>query len=78
MPIEIMRLAFGLLILVFHRQIADYVLARERELVILFRQRGVPLPAAPSTETGRNIYFFIATFVVVYELVRIGLLLGGS
>jgi hypothetical protein len=76
MAIELTRLAFGLLVLLFHRQIADYILERERQLVTLFRQRGVPLPAAPTTEIGRDIYFIIGTFVVVYELVRIWLMMN--
>ncbi|MFB3917879.1 MAG: hypothetical protein ACE14M_14190 [Terriglobales bacterium] len=76
MAIELSRLAFGLLLLLFHRQVADYILERERQLVILFRQRGVPLPAAPTTEVGRNIYFFIAAFIVLYQVARIWLILG--
>jgi hypothetical protein len=71
MAIELTRLAFGLLILIFHRPIADYILEQERSLVVLFRQWGVPLPASPGTETVRNIYFVLGTFVVVYELARI-------
>jgi hypothetical protein len=71
MAIELTRLAFGLLLLIFHRPIADYILEQERSLVVLFRQRGVPLPASPGNETVRNIYFVLGTFVVVYELARI-------
>ena len=76
MAIEFTRLAFGLLVLLFHRQIADYVLERERQLVVMFRERGVPLPATPTTETGRNIYFIIGTFIAVFELVRIWLMMN--
>ncbi len=75
MAIEFTRLGIGLFILLFHRQIADYILEQERSLVVLFRQRGVPLPAAPSTETGRNIYFGLGAFVVLYEMARIWLAL---
>ena len=75
MSIELARLAFGLLILVFHRQIADYIRQREDALVILFRQRGVSLPASPGAETVRTIYFILGTFVVLYQLTRIWLVL---
>jgi hypothetical protein len=75
MFVELTRLACGLLILTFHRQIADWIMGHERALVLLFRQRGVPVPAAPTTEMGRNIYFLVGTFVVLYEIVRIWLLL---
>jgi hypothetical protein len=75
MSIELTRMGIGLLILLFHRQIADYILEQERWLVVMFRQRGVPLPAVPSPETGRNIYFGIGTFVVLYQMCRIWLTL---
>ena len=78
MAIELARMGLGLLILLFHRQIADYILEQERSLVVLFRQRGVPLPAAPSTATGRNIYFCLGAFVVLYQIARIWLALHSS
>jgi hypothetical protein len=76
MAIELTRLAVGLLLLFFHRPIADYILVQERALVVLFRQRGVPLPITPGTETVRNIYFILGTFVVLYQLARIWLTLN--
>jgi len=71
MSVEITRLLLGLLIALFHRPIADYILEHERSLVIMFRQRGLAFPATPSTETVRNVYFFIGIFVAVFEIVRI-------
>ncbi|MGC2109309.1 MAG: hypothetical protein WA655_07310 [Candidatus Korobacteraceae bacterium] len=71
MPLEIARLLFGLVITALHRRIADFINERERSLVLAFRQRGVPLPAALSTETARNLYFGIGIFIVVVELLRI-------
>ncbi len=44
---------------------------RERSLVLTFRERGVPLPAAMATETARNLYFGVGIFVVLVELLRI-------
>lgn len=73
MAIELTRLAFGLLLLTFHRPIADYIRAREHALVIMFRQRGVLLPTSLGTETVRNIYFLLGVFVVLYQLTRIWL-----
>ena len=75
--LEFTRLAVGLLIAYFHRQIADFILERERSLVVMFRSRGLPIPAAPTTETGRNIYFILGIFVAFFELVRIWLALRG-
>lgn len=71
MPLEIARLLFGLMIAACHRQIADFILERERSLVLVFRQRGLPLPAAMSVATARNLYFGIGIFVVLVELLRI-------
>jgi hypothetical protein len=71
MAIELTKLALGLLILLFHRPIADFVLEQDRLLIVLFRQRGILLPATPAAETARNIYFGLGTFVAVYQLVHI-------
>jgi hypothetical protein len=76
--IEFIRLTLGLAMAYFHRQIADYILEQERSLVLIFRSRGVPIPAAPSPETSRTIYFLIGMFVVLFELVRIWLALQGK
>ena len=71
MPLEFARLLLGLLIAGLHRRIADFITERERSLVLAFRQRGVPLPPALSTEVARNLYFGIGIFVVVVEMLRI-------
>jgi hypothetical protein len=71
MAIEIARLCLGLLIIAFHKRIADFVIERERSLVISFRSRGMPLPAALNTGTARNLYFGIGMFIVVVEWLRI-------
>ncbi len=71
MPLEIARLLLGLVIAACHRRIADFILERERSLVLSFRQRGVPLPAVLSTETAHNLYFGVGIFIVLVELLRI-------
>lgn len=71
MPLEIARLLLGLLVTALHRRIADFVLDRERSLVLNFRQRGLLLPLALSTETAHNLYFGIGIFIVLVELLRI-------
>ncbi len=72
---EISRLLLGLLIAFFHRPFADFMLRQERVLVVMFRQRGVPYPATPTTETTRNFYFGIGIALAMYELVRIWMML---
>jgi hypothetical protein len=71
MAIEIARLVLGLLIAAFHRPIADFISDRERRLVVVFRQRGMPLPAALTTESARTLYFSIGIFIALVELLRI-------
>ncbi len=72
--LEFAKLLLGLAIMWFHRPIADFILEQERSLVALFRDRGVPFPAAPSTEASRNIYFLLGTFVAIFQIVRIWLM----
>lgn len=75
MLIHLTRLGLGLLIAFFHRSIADYMLHYERVLVVAFRQRGVPLPEPPTTETYRNVYFGVGVFLALFEICRIWLML---
>jgi hypothetical protein len=71
MAIEIARLLLGLLIAGFHQKIADFIGDREHSLVMAFRERGVPFPAALSRETFRNFYFGMGIFVVLIEMLRL-------
>jgi hypothetical protein len=71
MPLEIARLLLGLMIAACHRQIADFIMERERSLVLTFRERGFPLPAAMGADTARNLYFGVGIFVVLTQLLRI-------
>ena len=73
MAIELTRLAVGLLLLIFHRQIADCIMRQEQSLTVLLRQRGVSLPGTLQAETAHNIYFLLGAFVVLYQLARIWL-----
>jgi hypothetical protein len=75
MWVELTRLVLGLMIALMHRPLADFMLRHERRLVIVLRQRGVPYPATPTTETVRNAYFGIGILLAMYELVRIWMLL---
>jgi len=71
MPLEIARLLLGLVIAACHRRIADFIVERERSLVLVLRQRGMLFPAALETETARNLYFGIGIFIVLVELLRL-------
>ncbi len=69
--VEIVRLAIGVLIAGFHQQIADYVMPHERQLVALFRSRGVPLPDVPKESTAYLLYFSLGIFIALYEIAHI-------
>ncbi len=73
MIVELARLILGLLIICFHRQIADFILNREQELAALLSQRGISLPAFPSSKFTHDLYFCIGTFVAILSLARIWL-----
>ena len=75
MTLEFSRLALGLLIILFHGPIADFMLVREESLVALFRQRGVLMPTVLSRQTAHNLYFGIGVFVCLMEFARIWMML---
>lgn len=74
MTVELVRLALGLGILIFYRQISGFVMVRERALVVMFRQRGVPLPLLTESTT-EDLHFGLAMFVCLLQFVRIWTLL---
>ncbi len=71
LSIEMAKLALGLMIALFHRPLADWIVEQDRQLVSMARQRGVTLPSVPAAETARSLYFFIGIFVALFELLRI-------
>lgn len=70
MASELIRLVLGFLIAAFHQPIADFIMERERVLVIAFRQRGIPAPVL-TTQAARNIYFCLGMFIILLEMARI-------
>jgi hypothetical protein len=71
MLVDITRLLCGLLIVGFHKPIANFILVHEENLVAMFRQRGLSLPAVPRPATIHNVYFGIGMFVCLFSLVRL-------
>jgi hypothetical protein len=71
MVVEITRLVLGLMIAVFHRPLANFVMERERSLVVLFRSRGLAFPPLPRSELVHDVYFAGGIFIAVIELARI-------
>ena len=71
MLFEVARLLLGLTVAAFHRPVADFILERERDLVVRLRQNGLMVPAAPTRETAHTLYFCIGLGMAAFELVRI-------
>jgi hypothetical protein len=70
---DMLRLFLGIALALLHRPIADFILSQEYALAGLFRQRGIPVPAPPSTETLRNLYFALGIALALVSLGRIWL-----
>jgi len=70
MVVDVARLLCGLLIVAFHRPLADFILRQEAQLVMLFHSRGVRMPI-PTQSTARNLYFGIGMAVTLLSLVRL-------
>ena len=68
---EIARLALGVTLMLFHRQIADCVLQLDEALTGMFRTRGLAFPAPPRQSIVHNIYFALGLFVCGLAMVRI-------
>ena len=77
MLLEFSRLLAGVLILLFHQRIADFMQAQERSVMLVFRQRGVNLPDL-AANTARNVYFCLGLFICCYQMFRIWTTLPGS
>src|SRR3954462_1977389 len=70
MAFDVARLLCGLLIVAFHRPLADFILQQEAQLMASISRRGVSMPL-PSQSTARNLYFGIGMFVCLLSLVRL-------
>ncbi|HEV2962561.1 MAG TPA: hypothetical protein VG649_12090 [Candidatus Angelobacter sp.] len=73
MVVEITRLVLGVLIALFHRPLANKIMAQERVLDGYFRRRGISLPAPPSDTVAQNLYFGIGIFICLVEAGKIWL-----
>ncbi|MGE0405628.1 MAG: hypothetical protein AB7O65_04945 [Candidatus Korobacteraceae bacterium] len=71
MLFDILRLAVGVVLAMLHRPIADFVLSQEYALAGLFRQRGIPVPAPPTTEVFRDVYFTLGILLALVSMARI-------
>ena len=71
MIVDIARLVLGLLVMLFHQPLANFIMARERTLDRILRSRGVRFPEPPSESMAHNIYFGLGVFICVISMARI-------
>ena len=71
MIVDIARLVLGLLVVLFHQPLANFIMAREHALDRLLRARGVRFPEPPSESMAHNIYFGLGVFISVISMARI-------
>ena len=68
---EFSKLGVGILIAMFHRQIAEFILFYERAFVVQCRQRGLMVPDVVTTQMAYNVYFILGIFTATYQMFRI-------
>jgi hypothetical protein len=71
MIVEFTRLLIGVLLMAFHRPVADYVLDLDHVFASMLRSRGMKFPAPPRQSTMHTIYFCLGIFVCLLSLMRI-------
>jgi hypothetical protein len=69
------RLVLGLVVALFHRPIARFIMRREEVLDSFFRRHGVHFPEPPSEATLHNIYFCLGLFISLFSIAHIWLTL---
>lgn len=67
------RLVLGLLVALFHRPIANFILQREQALIGYFQRHGVHFPEPPSEAALHNIYFCLGLFISLFSIAQIWL-----
>jgi hypothetical protein len=70
MAVEVIRLFLGITLAWFHVPVADFMLDRERSLVVRFRQPVLGM-VIPGRETARNLYFGMGVGIALVEMLRI-------
>jgi hypothetical protein len=76
MRLEIARLCLGLVIAGFHVPISDFIMERERVLLLTLRRYGIEFPTVLSRASAQNLYFSFGILIVLIQLLRLHQLTG--
>ena len=71
MRLEIARLCLGLVFAGFHVPIADFILERERALLLTLRRHGIGIPMVLSRTSAQKLYFCFGILIVLIQLLRL-------
>ncbi len=71
MLIELARLLVGVVLMAFHRPIADYFVDLDHVLTSALRSQGFRLPTPPPQSTMHTVYFCLGIFVSIFSLAQI-------
>lgn len=70
MIIELARVLLGVMMVCFHRPIAQFMHVREQELNSYLSQRGLNIPSFPSLSVITDVYFFLGIAVFLLSLAK--------
>jgi hypothetical protein len=73
--VEFSRVLLGLVIALFHVQLADFLCEQDRALAAAFRQHGVTIPGALPRQAAHTLFFVLGIAVALVSLSRIWLAL---
>jgi hypothetical protein len=73
--VEFSRVLLGLVIALFHAQLADFLREQDRALAATFRQHGVAVPGALPKQAAHTLFFVLGIAVALVSLSRIWLAL---
>ena len=71
MPVEFARLVIGLLLMAFHRPIADFFVELDYGFAAALRSKGLQLPMPPRQSFMHTFYFCLGMLICVVTMMKI-------
>ena len=71
MMVEFLRLIFGLILMAFHRPIADFFVELDHGFTAILRSKGLQVPMPPRQSIMHTFYFCLGMMVCVVTMMKI-------